>query len=294
MAMVLSRNRASRSEAVKDKNHVKKASQLPLILVTPSTERKGVEFYDTSSSLSYRYEHAILEAGGIPVVAPMTTDCAMLAEAVRRVDGVLFSGGDDINPALYTKDVPQEVLKTVETPPDVESRDLRELILIEEIFEQGKPVLAICRGFQMLNVAFGRELIVDIPSQVPGAVNHARTDKEGEALSHEVPLTAGSLLSRITGRKSLGVNSSHHQGVLEPAEPFAAVARTEDGIVEAMELKKDRTNGSPQLPFFLAVQFHPERLVRYPEHQAIFSGFVKACAPEYDKNGKRKTTEVKT
>lgn len=263
-------------------------------MVTPSTERKGVEFCDTSSSVSYRYEHAILQAGGVPVVAPMTTDRATLAEAVRRVDGVLFTGGDDINPGLYAEDVPPEALKTVAMPPDVESRDLRELILIEELFEQGKPVLAICRGFQMLNVAFGRELIVDIPSQMPRALNHARTDKAGEDITHEVPLTAGSLLSRITGRRTLGVNSSHHQGVLEPAEPFAAVARTQDGIVEAMELKADQTNGSPQLPFFLAVQFHPERLVKHPEHQAIFSGFVKACTREGHKNGKRKTTEVKT
>jgi putative glutamine amidotransferase len=277
-------------EALNGQTDVKKSQKPPLILVTPSTERKGVEFYDTSSSLSYRYEHAILQGGGIPVVAPLTTDRATLAEAVHRADGVLFSGGDDINPALYAKEVPAELLKTVEMPPDVKSRDLRELILIEEIFEQGKPMLAICRGFQMLNVAFGRELIVDIPSQVPGAVNHARADKEGEKLTHEVPLTAGSLLSRITGRKSLGVNSSHHQGVLEPAEPFAAVARTEDGIVEAMELRPGQTNGSPQLPFFLAVQFHPERLVKHPEHQAIFSGFVKACAQESHagKNGKRK------
>lgn len=246
--------------------------------------------------MSYRYEHAILQAGGIPVVAPMTTDRATLAEAVRRVDGVLFTGGDDINPELYTKEVPAEAAKTVTMAPGVKARDLRELILIEELFEQRKPVLAICRGFQMLNVAFGRELVVDIPSQLPGALNHARTDKAGEKLTHEVPLTAGSLLSRITGRKTLGVNSSHHQGVLEPAEPFAAVARTEDGIVEAMELKPDRANGSPQLPFFLAVQFHPERLGKHPEHQAIFSGFVKACARGNDagRNGKRKTTEAKT
>jgi putative glutamine amidotransferase len=260
----------------------------PLILVTPSTERKGVEFYDTSSSLSFRYEQAILQGGGIPVVAPLTTDKALLGEAVRRVDGILFTGGDDINPALYAKTAPPEALKTVTMPPDVEGRDLRELILIDEIFRQRKPLLAICRGFQMLNIAFGRELIVDIPTQVPGAVNHARTDKAGEELTHEVPLTAGSLLSRITGRKTLGVNSSHHQGVLEPAEPFAAVARAEDGIVEAMELKTEGRKGPPQMPFFLAVQFHPERLVKHPEHQAIFSGFVRACAGNHQPNGKRK------
>jgi putative glutamine amidotransferase len=267
---------------------VKNASSSPLILVTPSTEKKGVEFYDTSSSLSFRYEHAILRGGGIPLVVPMTADRALLAEAVRRTDGVLLTGGDDINPDLYAKNLPSNVRKTVSMPPDVEGRDLRELILIDEIFQQRKPLLAICRGFQMLNIAFGRGLIVDIPSQLPGALNHARTDKAGEALTHEVPLTAGSLLSKITGKKTLGVNSSHHQGVLEPAEPFAAVARTKDGIVEAMELKPEMSNGSPRLPFFLAMQFHPERLViKHTEHQAIFSRFVEACAV------KRKPFQVK-
>lgn len=142
-------------------------AQLPLILVTPSTERKGVEFYDTSSSLSFRYEYAVLQGGGIPVIVPLTSERAVLSEAVRRADGVLLTGGDDINPDLYAKDVPAAVRKTVAMPPDVKGRDLRELILIDEIFQQHKPLLAICRGFQMLNIAFGRQLIVDIPSQLP-------------------------------------------------------------------------------------------------------------------------------
>jgi putative glutamine amidotransferase len=255
---------------------------LPLILVTSSSEKKGVEFHDTSSSLSFRYEQAILAAGGMPLIAPMTIERPVLAEAVRRADGVMLTGGDDINPALYTDKLPPAVRKTLALPPDGGARDLRELMLIDEVFRQRKPLLAICRGFQMVNVAFGQKLIVDIPSQLPGALNHKGTDKAGEALSHEVALTAGSLLSKITGRKTLGVNSSHHQGLLEPAEPFAAVARTEDGIVEAMELKPGMSNGSPRLPFFLGVQFHPERLAhKRAEHQAIFSRFVEACQCDY-------------
>jgi putative glutamine amidotransferase len=253
-------------------------AHLPLILVTPSSEKKGVEFHDTSSSLSFRYEQAVLEAGGIPVVAPMATNERVLAEAVRRADGVLLTGGDDINPALYTQKLPSAVRKKVHMPPDHGARDLRELILIEEVFRQRKPLLAICRGFQMINVAFGSMLLADIPNQLPGAINHKGRDKAGEAITHEVTLTAGSLLSKITGKRVLGVNSSHHQGLLEPAEPFTAVARAEDGIVEAMELKPEMSNGSPCLPFFLGVQFHPERLVKkHAEHQAIFSRFVKAC-----------------
>jgi putative glutamine amidotransferase len=268
---------------------------LPLILITPSTEKKGVEFHDTSSSLSYRYEQAILGGGGVPVVAPMTTEPAVLAEAVRRADGVLMTGGDDINPDLYVQNLPQAIRKTVCLPPDQGERDLRELILIEEIFRQRKPLLAICRGFQMVNVAFGRQMIVDIPRQLIGAVKHNGRDKAGEALIHEVPLTEGSLLSRITGKKTLGVNSSHHQGILEPAEPFTAVARTEDGIVEAMELRPELSNGSPCLPFFLGVQFHPERLVtKHAEHQAIFTRFVEACAQKPERRRGRILKPSKT
>src|ERR1017187_3979434 len=111
----------------------------PLILVTPSIERRGVEFHDLSASLSVRYNNAILQAGGVPVTAPTTTDRAVLAEALRRTDGVLLTGGDDINPELYKKNLPQKILKTVEQTPDGGARDMRELVLIGEIFKQRKP-----------------------------------------------------------------------------------------------------------------------------------------------------------
>ena len=245
----------------------------PLILVSPSIERRGVEFHDLSASLSVKYDYAVTQAGGIPVTAPTTTDRALLAEVVRRVDGVLLTGGDDINPDLHSQNLPRAVRKTVETTPDGGGRDLRELILLDEIFRQRKPLLAICRGHQLLNIALGGKLITDIRRQVPGALNHQRLDRAGE-LVHEAPLTAGSLLARITGRQKLGVNSSHHQAVLDPAEPLTAVARTRDGIVEAMEWKP----AARGMPFLLSVQFHPERLTeRHAEHRAIFSRFVDAC-----------------
>ena len=148
-----------------------------MILVSPSIEKRGAEFHDLSASLSVRYNNAILQAGGIPVSAPTTTDRATLAECVRRTDGVLLTGGDDINPALYEKKLSRKILKTVEQTPDGGARDLRELVLIEEIFRQHTPVLAICRGHQMLNVAFGGKLLVDIGQQLPGALNHRRMDQ---------------------------------------------------------------------------------------------------------------------
>jgi putative glutamine amidotransferase len=245
----------------------------PLILVTPSIERRGVEFHDLSASLSVKYDFAVTQAGGIPVSAPTTTDRALLAEVVRRVDGVLLTGGDDINPDLYAKNLPRAVRKTVGTTPDGGGRDLRELVLLDEVFRQRKPLLAICRGHQLLNVALGGVLVADIRRQVPGALNHQRLDRAGE-LVHEATLTAGSMLARITGKRILGVNSSHHQAVLEPAEPLTAVARARDGIVEAMEWKP----AARGMPFLLSVQFHPERLTeRHAEHRAIFSRFVRVC-----------------
>jgi putative glutamine amidotransferase len=247
----------------------------PLILVTPSIEQHGVEFHDLSASLSLRYNQAVLQAGGIPVTAPTTTDRAALAEALRRTEGVLLTGGDDINPALYEQNLPRRLRQTVAQTPDGGARDLAELVLIQEIFRQRKPLLAICRGHQMLNVAFGGKLVVDIPRQLPGALNHRRTDKPLD-LVHEAALTPGSLLSKICQATVLGVNSTHHQGVVQPAEPFYATATSSDGVVEAMEL---RPAWARLTPFLLSVQFHPERLVRkHARYRAIFATFVTACA----------------
>lgn len=247
----------------------------PLILISPGIEKRGVEFHDLSISLSVKYENAVLQAGGLPVTGPTITDRRALAETVRRVHGVLLTGGDDINPGLYTGRLPRAVRSTVAATPDGGRRDLNELMLIDETFRQRKPLLAICRGHQLLNVAFGGGLVADIRRQVPGALNHQRLDRADE-LVHEVALTSGSLLARITGQRILGVNSSHHQAVLEPAGPLTAVARARDGIVEAMELKSD---SPPPMPFLLSVQFHPERLTeRHAEHRAIFSRFVRVCA----------------
>jgi len=247
----------------------------PLILVSPGIERRGIEFNDLSISLSVKYDLAVLQSGGIPVAAPVTTDQALLAEAVRRTDGVLLTGGDDINPDLYADHLPRAVHKTIGETPDGGARDLRELRLIDETLRQRKPLLAICRGHQLLNVAFGGALVADIRRQLPRAINHQRLDKPGD-LVHEVTLTDGSLLAKITGKRTLGVNSSHHQAVLRPAEPLVAVARSRDGIVEAMELNSKTAR---VMPFLLSVQFHPERLTeRYRRHRAIFERFIRVCA----------------
>jgi len=254
--------------------YLRRMASRPLILVSPSIEKRGVEFNDLSASLSVKYDFAVLHSGGIPVTVPTTTDRAVLAECVRRVEGVLLTGGDDINSDLYDAKLPQKIKKTVEQTPDGGARDLRELILIEEAFRQRKPLLAICRGHQLLNIAFGGQLVADIRQQVPGALNHQQLNRAFE-LVHEAALTPGSLLAKIAGKRVLGVNSSHHQAVRKTAEPFVATAVSADGIVEAMELKPEAAR---KMPFLLSVQFHPERLTpRYVAHRRIFDAFVAAC-----------------
>jgi len=126
-----------------------------------------------------------------------------------------------------------------------------------------------------LNVAMGGRLLADIGRQLPGAINHVRMDKPTETV-HEAALTPGSIVSKICNASVLGVNSTHHQAVLEPAELFAATGRSPDGIVEVMELKPKYL---AMLPFLLSVQFHPERLVhKHARYRAIFEKFVKVCA----------------
>lgn len=255
-----------------------KPAKLPLILISPHVEKKGDEFGDTSISLSETYQAAIIQAGGIPLSLPITTSRNVLSECVRRSNGVLLTGGDDVAPELYAKNISPRLRKTVGVANG--DRDFRELILIDEVFRQHKPLLAICRGQQILNVAFGGTLIVDIPSQLPKAINHRRQDKKSQVV-HEVALTSDSLLARITGVRRLGVNSTHHQAVARIAEPFQVTGKGDDGVIESMELKPSEAK---LLPFMLSVQFHPERLAaRYREHREIFKQFVRAC-PIAEKN----------
>lgn len=245
----------------------------PLILISPSIAQAGVEFADRSVSLSEAYIRAVTLAGGIPIIAPSGSRRELMAECVHRCDGVLLTGGDDVEPELYEKKLPAKLRRTVDPTPDGGERTLRELFLIDEIFRQRKPTLAVCRGSQLLNVALGGTLIVDIPSQVPGALEHRRMDKRSEVV-HVARLAADSQLAKITGRRNLGVNSTHHQAVGRVAGPLRVVAVSPDGIVEAVELKREVAHW---LPFLVGVQFHPERLApRHAEHRALFRALVQA------------------
>ena len=247
--------------------------QAPLILITPSTDRQGVEFHDYSLSLSDAYPRAIQMAGGVPWVMSGTPTREVIMQCVHRCDGVLLTGGDDVQTDLYAPSLPPKLKKTV-VPADP-ARDFSELVVIEEVFRQQKPLLAICRGQQILNVAFGGDLIVDIPLQVPAALKHKRLDRKSREV-HEISLAPDSLLAELFGAQRIGVNSTHHQAVGRVAKPFRATARSTDVIIEALELNLAERH---LLPYLLAVQFHPERLLeRRPEFRALFGSFIEASA----------------
>ncbi len=251
-------------------------SRPPLILISPCIEKKGAEFADASLSLSLNYPRALMQVGAIPLTLPATRSRELLAECVRRADGVLLTGGEDVNPRLYAKRIPARLRRTVTLTPDDGTRDLQEFMLVDEVFRQRKPLLAICRGHQVLNVALGGTLVLDIRQQTPGALDHQRQDRRHQVV-HDVHLTEGSLLAKIAGVQTLGVNSTHHQAVARPAGILTVTGRSRDQIVESMQLKPEAAH---LLPFLLSVQFHPERLVdRHPEHRAIFAAFAQACAP---------------
>jgi putative glutamine amidotransferase len=196
-----------------------------------------------------------------------------VAEMVRHGDGVMLTGGEDVQPQLYSGELSPELRATVGA--EAPERDLFELMLISEVFRQRKPLLAICRGQQILNVAFGGTLVVDISSQLPQPLRHWRLDRKNEPV-HEVTLRDGSLIRAVFGQPVIRVNSTHHQAIERLAGLFQVTATSPDGVIEAVELAPAR---AAVLPWLLSVQFHPERLwAKYPIFLQMFRAFVEACS----------------
>jgi putative glutamine amidotransferase len=246
----------------------------PTILISGSTDDRGAEFTDYSLSLSMNYPQALAAAGGMPWLLPCEPEARFIAEAVQRSDGILLTGGDDVDPKRYARALPRAVAKTIHRAHA--ARDAFELMLVREALRQRKPMLCICRGHQLLNVALGGTLLADIALQRPLALSHNRSDRKDRVV-HEIECADGSLLRRIAGKKKLGVNSSHHQAVERIAKDLRVIAVTKDGIVEGMELAHEARG---LLPYLLAVQFHPERLFRqHAEHLMLFKSFIQACGP---------------
>ncbi|MDR0681479.1 MAG: gamma-glutamyl-gamma-aminobutyrate hydrolase family protein [Dysgonamonadaceae bacterium] len=207
----------------------------------------SVNHKDGLSCISDAYVNAVVKAGGTPVLIPLTTDFSVLDEILSQIDGLILSGGGDIYAPLYDEDL----------HPAVESYDLErdrsDIQLVRRAAEKQIPVLGICRGHQIINVAFGGNLIQDIPSQAPESkINHNHPEN-GEIGTHSVTIKSGSALHRIIKKENISVNSFHHQSIKTVAPGFEIVAQSEDGIIEAIEPENGKS--------VLGVQWHPERMV---------------------------------
>jgi putative glutamine amidotransferase len=211
------------------------------------------------------YIQAVARAGGLPVLIPLGLEVAAYQALFERLDGILFTGGGDVNPDRYGG---QEHSKVGDVDAE---RDRVELWLSQAVIAQDKPFLGICRGCQVLNVALGGTLYEDILDQKEGALKHDYyPDQPRSLLAHEVEIAPGSRLAGILGLTSTQVNSLHHQGVRQLASRLTATAHAPDGMLEAYELPAHR--------FGLAVQWHPEWLQEHEPMRKLFSAFVEASS----------------
>ncbi len=217
------------------------------------------------------YIESVKRAGGEPLVLETTDDPA---KTLERVDGVLLSGGPDVDPALYG----QAPHPSTHVDRD---RDRFEIPLSKEAVAQDVPVFAICRGVQVLNVAAGGTLVQDIPSAIETELDHSVQEPK-HAPAHDVRVTPDTVLASTLGDvrqlDTCIVNSRHHQAVADVAPSFVVSAVSPDGIVEAIE--------RPDSKFCVGVQWHPENFWRTGEFDGLFEAFVEAAA-----QGQRRRTK---
>jgi putative glutamine amidotransferase len=217
------------------------------------------------------YIDAVQKAGGIPVLIPLGLSEDDLCELFEQLDGLLLPGGGDVAAQYYDSEHP-ELISEVD-----DDRDRVEIFLARLAVAQQKPLLAICRGHQLLNVALGGTLYEDITLQLPAALRHDNFNLfPRNHLAHSVAIVPGSrLAARFNGMPEVRVNSLHHQGVRDLAPKLTTAAFAPDGLIEAVEL--------PGHPFAIGVQWHPENLVDdEPLMLELFKGLTAAA-----KNGQQ-------
>lgn len=209
------------------------------------------------------YVGGVRQAGGVPLLLPPLTDREALLSCAGKVDALLLSGGGDLRPFLFGEE-PQR--KLGEFDPE---RDDFEIGMLRLMIDLGKPVLGICRGIQVINVALGGTLYQDLGSQQPQSLQHQQQAPRRYP-THSVAVRQNSRLASIMGTAKLRVNSLHHQAIKDPAPGLQVTAWAEDGVVEGVE--------APGQPWLLGVQWHPEAMWEHDQAAAsLFSALVRAA-----------------
>ena len=209
------------------------------------------------------YFDEVMNSGGIPVIIPVTDDVDIVSETLKHIDGLILSGGWDIDPEYYSE-------KNKGKSENISAvLDKAESILIKLAIEADVPILGICRGMQALNVFCGGSLYQDIPSEYETQTIHTKT--KPDVAFHNITVLPDTLLSEIIGTGEVKINSYHHQAAKKIAPGFEIAAYSEDGLVEAI-YRKDKK-------FVLGVQWHPERSHNeVPANKIILNIFIKTCA----------------
>ncbi len=239
----------------------------PIIGLTPSHNLENGRIFVTPA-----YVKALSDAGALCIILPLGASKEDLEHLVSVCDGILFTGGPDVHPFFFGEET---LLHCGESSPE---RDQLELNLLPLVMAARKPVLGVCRGAQLINIALGGDIYQDLESQLPKAaptISHQQPFAP-ETPCHYVSIAKDSLLARITGAGDpsicfkLEVNSLHHQAIRRLAPGLTACAHSSDGLIEAVEM--------PEYPFLVAVQWHPEYLFqKQAAAKGIFEGFVQAC-----------------
>lgn len=211
------------------------------------------------------YVHALEYAGAVPILIPMLEDARALDALLPRLDGLLLSGGGDVQPERYGED----------PYPNLEMLDPRldeiELTLATWALQENIPTLGVCRGMQLMNVAAGGTLYQDLPNQYPSNIRHCNRDLPRTHLSHRVFVTSGSITADALGTHEFEANSLHHQAVKNPGKDVHISGYAEDGVAESLEI--------PGYRFMMAVQSHPEEIYSLvPACARLFRAFVQACS----------------
>lgn len=235
----------------------------PIIGITAGRDKSDTNIQKIS--LIEKYTTSIINSGGIPVIIPSGIPGSAIKNLVHELDGILITGGPDLetkrfngidHPRVYGVDI---------------DRDQLEIDLVNLASRSRKPLLGICRGIQVINVAFGGDLFTDIHDQVSGSLRHDWfPDYPRDLLAHEIQIKSQSLLHEILQIDKMEVNSLHHQAIRTVAKDLEPVASAMDGIIEAVEYHEH--------PFLIGVQWHPEWLFHLESTKLLFNAFINRAS----------------
>ena len=234
----------------------------PVIGITCSTLPPAASDEHRRHSIPEVYIDCVVQAGGLPLILP-NIHASHVPAYLDRIDGLVLSGGYDVDPETFGEH-PHPELGIVDF-----TRDAFELALCHGVRARGIPTFPICRGLQILNVAYGGTLIQHIPAQVEEPICHAQRTIRRSSLGHTIDIVEGSHLHELAGTLRTRVNSYHHQAAREVGEGLVVSARAPDGVIEGLE--------DPSHPWLVSVQWHPERRLEDPLSQALFRGLVEAA-----------------